>query len=198
MDQPPAVVTWDGRRWYLNGGYYMARDGRLLHRAVYRHHFGEIPAGHDVHHMDEDKTNWAPENLEALPRSEHLRKHRPRGVAAWSKEQRQECSWQAWAKVAPRDVTCQECGEVFQSTGMRAKFCSAKCKCRHYERRKVRTGRVYVKTRLAKPCPVCGEAFRPDDPRVKTCSPECSKAHRKHTWAMRREGREAESSGAGL
>jgi hypothetical protein len=187
MGQPPAAVTWGGRRWYLNGGYYMSRDGRMLHRAVYRHHHGEIPAGYDVHHKDEDKTNWSPDNLEALPRSDHLKRHRSRGAAAASREERQERAWRMWGDIPPRDVSCQGCGTAFQSTGMRAKFCSAKCKCRYYKRQKIRTGRVFKKTRLARPCPVCGNLFRSDHPQVKTCSVECSKAHRKQTWATRRE-----------
>ena len=152
----------------------MSRDGALLHRSVYRAYYGDIPKGCDVHHKDEDKTNWSPDNLEALPRSDHVKRHRPRGWNASSKEKRQENAWKQWAETKARDVVCVGCGIVFKSTGVRAKYCHANCRQRHY----LRTGRIVKqrkarpkkgrKVRPPKPCVVCGKPFKARDPR--TCA----------------------------
>jgi len=188
MEQPPPDrVSWGGICWYLNGGYYMSRNGRLLHRAVYRAHYGEIPEGYDVHHKDEDKTNWAPENLEALPRSEHLKRHRSRGAVVASKPERQGRSWRQWGAIEPRDITCEGCGSVFRSRGMRAKYCHLNCRMRHYRR----NGRVVEpkkprRIRPPRPCAVCGKPFKPSYHRQPTCSSQCGWVYRRRQWAERR------------
>lgn len=64
-------------------GYWKAnRDKRgnppqwTLHRAVWEHHNGTLPRGHDVVHVDGDRTNNTPANLVAQPRKRHP--HAPR------------------------------------------------------------------------------------------------------------------------
>ncbi|MBA4068100.1 MAG: hypothetical protein C0501_31245 [Isosphaera sp.] len=48
----------------------------LPHRLVYEEHHGPVPAGHDVHHRDGDRGNYAPGNLVALDRAAHREHHR--------------------------------------------------------------------------------------------------------------------------
>ncbi len=45
------------------------------HRWVWINHYGAIPEGMDIHHIDEDKSNNEIENLQMLSRSEHLKLH---------------------------------------------------------------------------------------------------------------------------
>lgn len=59
-------------------GYYWAtsRDKNIsLHRYKYIKERGPIPKNWDIHHKDENKLNNNIENLEALLKSEHTKKH---------------------------------------------------------------------------------------------------------------------------
>ena len=52
-----------------------------VHRLIYEEHFGPIPPGHVVHHLDGLRRNNDPNNLVAMPADEHSRLHaacRPR------------------------------------------------------------------------------------------------------------------------
>ena len=53
-------------------------DGRVvyIHRVVALEKFGELPDNYHVHHLDEDKWNWCPDNLDLLPASDHIRDHK--------------------------------------------------------------------------------------------------------------------------
>lgn len=44
-----------------------------LHRIIYTMHFGQIPAGYHVDHIDGDKTNNRVSNLRAVPAVENMR-----------------------------------------------------------------------------------------------------------------------------
>nr|WP_255567496.1 HNH endonuclease [Corynebacterium sp. TAE3-ERU16] len=71
-------VMFQGRRYTIGvNGYYRATEGdrELLHRAVWKHHRGDIPDGWDVHHIDHDKTNNAVENLHCLSKADHAALH---------------------------------------------------------------------------------------------------------------------------
>jgi hypothetical protein len=67
------------RRWLGSTGYWFIKqdDASIVseHRVIYEQHHGPIPDGWHVHHIDEDKTNNDPANLEALPWPEHKRRH---------------------------------------------------------------------------------------------------------------------------
>jgi NADH:ubiquinone oxidoreductase subunit len=77
---PLPFVDFNGERYTVrNTGYYGRTRGKrtLLHRDVWEASNGPIPSGWDIHHIDNDKTNNAVENLECLPKSEHTRKYSP-------------------------------------------------------------------------------------------------------------------------
>lgn len=48
---------------------------KLLHRLIYEEYYGKIPENHHIHHIDGNKLNNDPKNLELLPKSEHHRMH---------------------------------------------------------------------------------------------------------------------------
>ena len=50
------------------------RQSRKARKAYQKYH-GVIPEGIDIHHKDRNKDNNAIENLEALTRSNHIKKH---------------------------------------------------------------------------------------------------------------------------
>jgi hypothetical protein len=74
----PFIIFNERKYTVRTNGYYACCDGRraYLHRDVWRHHYGNIPVGYDVHHLDEDKHNNRIENLALLTKSEHTKLHR--------------------------------------------------------------------------------------------------------------------------
>jgi len=163
-------VMWGGRRWWLRGAYYQNRQGRLLHRAVYRAAFGPIPLGLDIHHKDGNKTNNDPSNLEALSRSEHIRRHRPPG---WLKPDHKRVAHAArdawWANREPWMATCEVCGKQFATTcpHPKVRFCSMPCITKHR-----RNSEQYKITRS---CEWCGKDFRTlKFKKVRFCTSTCA------------------------
>jgi hypothetical protein len=136
---PPAWFEWGGVRWYRNrSGYYQDRTGTLMHTALWERRNGHrVPDGHVVHHIDEDKSNNLPENLQLLTQGEHARLHlatRQEGnpwVDAQTSEKARERVTRLWEKRQARDVVCVGCGKLYQSVGMRAKYCTRTCASRH-------------------------------------------------------------------
>lgn len=133
---PPAWLEWDGQRWYRSRkGYYQNRAGVQLQTVVWeRVHDCRVPDGQVVHHRDEDPANNQPDNLQLLTRREHLEAHGQLGRPQ-PPEVRQaisEAQKASWAKRKPRTRVCANCGEDFQSTGQRAKFCGEQCRTAAY------------------------------------------------------------------
>lgn len=58
------------------GYYQVATTRKMWHREVYRKHWGKIPKGWVVHHIDCSPLNNDPENLIALPAGLHTDLHR--------------------------------------------------------------------------------------------------------------------------
>lgn len=58
-------------------GYYRKTNGdrSLLSRNAWEYYFGALEKDCDIHFIDGDKTNYAPENLEKLTRSEMVKKY---------------------------------------------------------------------------------------------------------------------------
>jgi hypothetical protein len=72
--------VYDGVKFTLkNTGYYAStvNDRVLMHRYVYEKEKGKIPAGWDIHHINNVKHDNRIENLECLPKAEHTRKYSP-------------------------------------------------------------------------------------------------------------------------
>lgn len=89
--EPLPFIEWRGRRYTLrDNGYYAATEGdrEYLHRAVWKLHFGDIPEGFEVHHVDEDKTHNHPSNFLLLTSSDHGKLHGFAGCT--SRKQRSE------------------------------------------------------------------------------------------------------------
>lgn len=201
------AVRFNGVTYYFYGRYYSCspeslglgdKRNRYLHRAVWRHHFGDIPPGMAVHHVDHDRTNNDVSNLELLPRSEHCSYHTrkrlrdgdpsftksielareaakawhgsPEGLA-WHREHGKS-TWEGRVREA---ATCAHCGKgyaVFLSASKRG-FCSPACQSAAR-----RASGVDDEARV---CLVCGGAFTVNRyAKTKTCSKACS------TEAMRR------------
>jgi hypothetical protein len=69
---------WLGRTWRRNRGGYLTTKANtiLLHRVVWCFANGlPIPRGYVVHHVDGDRDNNAPSNLEAISAREHSATH---------------------------------------------------------------------------------------------------------------------------
>jgi hypothetical protein len=72
------TVEWSGQTYSLRDvGYYAKTSGdrSYLHRDVWKHHYGDIPDGCDIHHVDHDKMNNDIANLAMLDKAEHTRLH---------------------------------------------------------------------------------------------------------------------------
>lgn len=189
----PTVQEFNGERYYLCGKYFQRR-GRRLHIAVWESLHGAVPAGCHVHHVDHDRANNEPENLELLIAHDHLAGHmkEPERMTyarehikdmqeqakAWhsteaGKEWHAEHSRAIWRATDPVEYTCDHCGKVFRSRKRyaegAAKFCGPNCKAAHR-----RASGVDNEERT---CAVCGKIFTANRySAVKYCSPECRKA----------------------
>lgn len=134
-------VVFEGRNYtlqdsgyYTHGNYRNKGGQRLLHREVWAKANGRpAPDGYDVHHKDHNKDNNDPSNLELLSASEHARHHGPYrgGCVDWDPETRGRIRSAAWKRRQPRSLVCECCQTPFESTGMRAKFCSPYCTGKH-------------------------------------------------------------------
>lgn len=137
-------VEWGGHAWHsYNGGYYERSEKRKgvktsyrLHREVYREHHGVVPDGHDVHHVNHDKTDNSVGNLLAVTRSEHRKLHGPPPRADWA--------------IRPTfDVDCEDCGATVQRKRKGPVVCQ---RCQHRRADKKRT--------LPRKCRECGADFK--------------------------------------
>ena len=179
------------------GGYYISRSksnaGRKrakgLHVAIWEHENGRtVPKGFVVHHIDGDRDNNHPANLECLSRREHAAKHieiyrTPERLAHFSRIRKQAAAWHsspegiAWHKehalkmgdkLRPKiEHKCQQCGSVFAARPG-AKFCHYRC------------GLKWAYHNKPKPmsCAICGDEFQSKGHRRRTCSNECRTALR--------------------
>lgn len=199
------TVVFNGRAYHRYPGskhqqlrdYYRSHVSRtktlFLHQEVWKFHSKRaIPRGHHVHHKDEDTGNNAPENLECLPYSDHMRIHhagrcspakaanlkkvRPLGWA-WHKTKTGRAYHRkrarAWMDRQPLvELTCTVCGSVRKvkkigkAGGL---YCSPAC------RLKARADHVPAT------CEQCGREYLvyKYKPNPRFCSLKCSGAARR-------------------
>jgi hypothetical protein len=81
--KPLPFIVWHGTKYTARpNGYYASTISpkTYLHRDVWEAHFGPIPARHDIHHVNGDKSDNRIENLELLHVSEHGKRHYPNNL----------------------------------------------------------------------------------------------------------------------
>lgn len=196
---------FDGLRFCRDDktGYYLnATIRKRLHRYVYERVNGKIPAGYQIHHIDHDKGNNEPENLELLTVTQHRKKHseeipdelrefyrrnmRTKAMPAavtwhkseaakeWHKTQYESMKEKLHAKA---DMVCKQCGKTYE--GMingRNAFCSNAC--RSSWRRESGVDNVDRK------CIVCGAMFSVNKYAKKVCCSRSCAMRLRHTKAV--------------
>lgn len=177
LTAPPQVEIIDETHQRFNGvtyrkqpdsenrayGHYVASVG--IQRAVWSYHHGEIPDGHSIHHIDEDKDNNNAENLQCLSNEEHSHTHYSKGNPV--------------AESVKRKFTCEFCGQEYEATDVGLnRYCSKQC------RDKARRQRRCVE----RVCVICGKTFwQSRDHRAKTCSTACAVKLRDQTKQITRK-----------
>lgn len=193
----PSVVSdtiqeFGGVRYYRCGKYFRRtsnhfKGSRLLHRDVYAANHGDIPDTHHVHHVDEDRSNNSPENLQLLPISEHCSIHAKEAGAlsklrgefigqekakAWHRSEEgrawhAENSRRAFKRFANRVGECIVCSKTYMYSAIPEKrFCGQAC----FQRLQRRTGAYLV----SRNCVICCAEFRIDKHEErKYCSKGC-------------------------
>ena len=160
----PEDVVWRGRtyrRWpgHANRSqrvYFMATSAprNYLHRDVYEFHYGPIPAGWHIHHVDHDALNNAPDNLEAITPTAHAEHH---------------------AEHIPElAARCAGCDAEFIGHRPWAKWCSPACK----ERTRRAEGTAYQRPRTGpwaeqRVCADCDSTYIAKRPWSRFCSSAC-------------------------
>lgn len=206
----------DGKFAYYRGlkftrdnktGYYLnSTIHKRLHRYVYMNEVGEIPSGkgYHIHHIDGDKSNNKPDNLQLTTNSKHTSYHSTKRVeenpdyfekfqkAGIAKAPKWHSSKEGneWHKkhyeTTLRDklqvekcFQCEQCGSEFKGKNNgRNKFCSAKCRSKWRRYNKLDD--------IDRECSVCGNIFRTNKyDKIKTCSKECQSIsyRRARGWA---------------
>lgn len=171
-----SCIEWGGKRWHRYGDWYYQSNGTKskgrkdrdsLHRAVWRHHHGEIPEGAHVHHIDGDKTNNAIENLSLASASTHIKIHMledpPRAVSTDELSARFK---RMWSRRVAVDRVCLQCGGDFKSKSLQpSDFCSSVC---------LEAARAIRFEPVARKCDHCGKDYTATRSSARYCSELCN------------------------
>ena len=179
-------------------GYYLNTViHKRLHRFVYERVYGEIPKGYEVHHIDHDKGNNEPDNLQLLTKIEHQHRHGEEltdeqrqwkrenikanalpaaliwhGSAEGREWHRRHYANTGAAMHSKVERICKQCGRTFEGTLSNANvFCGNNCKSAW--RRKSGIDNEHRK------CVVCGADFTCNKySRTMCCSRICARRSR--------------------
>jgi len=189
--------------------YYRPHSGKILegfgylHRDIWKHYNGEIPAGYHIHHADGDPLNNTIENLICTPGVAHISDHsaefygdpKNRGLAirhldrirekatewhrspegrAWHRQHAKE----TYTPSEPEVRICEHCGAQFEdhSRSGAGKYCSNACKSAFRRASDVDNTRAT--------CEYCGEEFTKNKySKQRFCSASCA---RSQYWANRK------------
>lgn len=72
-------IVEEGEVKFKSYGYLMIRVNGILvikHRYIWKKHYGKIPEGFELHHINGNKFDNTLENLELVTRKEHRQKHK--------------------------------------------------------------------------------------------------------------------------
>lgn len=189
------------RSYYRPSGDYIEEGVEALHREVWKHHHGEIPDDHLIHHKDGDPTNNDIENLECITYAEHVDRHPGMGLSPSDIQAGIEAakSWHAsdegrewhsdhWADSLAKAFTevekqCDQCGGEFtdRSAQGAGRFCSNACKAKaRRERGDDDEERI---------CEICRQPFTVNKYQsTSTCSRRCSGALQSWTKRVQPDG----------
>lgn len=174
-------VYYAGRRFWLQttGRYFQSGEKtdseRLLHRRIWVDNFGPIPAGHEIHHKDEDWRNNSVGNLELRKASDHRREHMlkkwqdpvaeakmragleeaRKAAPTWhaspeGREWHSKNGLAAWENRKWYDATCTVCDTTYKTPFPdRARYCTKACENKAVQAR-------HQETRT---CVQCGAEF---------------------------------------
>jgi hypothetical protein len=194
MEMPEKFIWFDGLKFTLDEktGYYLNSTIRKrLHRYVWEYHWGEIPKGYQIHHIDGDKSNNDISNLLMVSHHGHAVYHGNKRVETEGKApfiERMDharqfaCEWHKseagseWHKHhyeamkeklhARHDATCDYCGKPFAAYGGHNRFCSNACKSAWRRKQGI--------DNITRTCVICGKPFTTSKySKAKCCSREC-------------------------
>lgn len=130
---------------------YFTRSRSFLHRDIWVHFNGPIPAGHQIHHLDGNHLNNDISNLGCLSKEEHCAEH-SEARSAFGRSEKQQAhlaeirekaaewhrspegvAWHAehgrlaWIGRKKVSLVCEQCSGPFESFVSTARFCSRSC-----------------------------------------------------------------------
>ena len=149
-------------RKYFSGKCKLPGDRNYKRRRLHRYKWqilkGEIPAGYEIHHKDENPLNNDIDNLECITKAEHLNKHKLsisesqkqkatenllKFAIPKSKEWHKSEAGKEWhRKHAAKTLSvsikknCRNCGNEFLAIRVRQVHCSYSCKVKYNNSKK--------------------------------------------------------------
>lgn len=151
---------YKGQRYFRRTDKKTSKSGiKYLHRAVWEYHYGQIPNGLMIDHINRDKADNRIENLRLVTAKENRmnvdpevnQKARERMIAynsqdcgKWwqdeeKKKKRAERLSLSWKKREAFEKKCLYCGKVFTARHKSASYCSKECRCINYFKNGVKT-----------------------------------------------------------
>lgn len=174
LTAPPVVEIIDDTHQRFNGFIYPVakKKGNAqkyfqrnapIHREVWSYHYGEIPAGYEIHHIDRNPENNAIENLQCISHATHIEIHRYSKRNVKHKKQKFIC------------VNCAKEYEAALAGGHGNKYCSERCMYEYTQKAKGKS--PYQVKIITQNCLFCGKPFTSYIAQnQKYCSHECSHA----------------------